>query len=335
MSTLTETTFLAKEAFGEDYLPEDMRVTGYVEATEYVPAVKDTYVFTREGLRALLAWWQFGAQADGIYCFGPPGCGKSEGLEQFCARLNIPMYEVTMHRDLLVEDLLGQYSLAGSETTYRYGQLPKAMGVEGQPGLFVLNEVDRASEGVLPGLNEVFQGRPIAINANRSTVVRPSRGFRFAATGNTTMLHDPTGGLHRGAQRQDLSFVERFWTVPWTYPDPETEREILYRHVPALRGVPLGDRIVDGLLKVAADVRANFMGTSNEPDAVEITLSPRVLARWAKLWVLFQGASAHGQNPAEYALDLAGLSAASETSKVFVRKCLHNHLGDEASTGAP
>ena len=183
---------------------EGQLIEGYKDATYFVPNDEPDYQFTLELICDLMVWYS-GLSTDGLYLFGPTGCGKSSALTVFCARLNIPLYEKTMYDGLEFEGLLGRTSILEGDTEFNYGPLPLAMGVTDQPGIFLINEIDQANEGVVTGLYEVLEGRPLTLEAEGIDVIKPLPGFRIAATGNTNMLGDQSFH-YNGAVKQNLAF---------------------------------------------------------------------------------------------------------------------------------
>src|SRR5207249_11000806 len=74
-----------------------MKVPGFDEAHELVPDIDNGYVFEKAPFQILRAWWM-SATREPIYIHGPWGCGKTSSVEQFFARLNVPVVPI-MGRD--------------------------------------------------------------------------------------------------------------------------------------------------------------------------------------------------------------------------------------------
>ena len=296
-------------------VPDTITVRGYETRTENVPDIDLDYEFAPDILRDIYNWWNCETK-DGIFLFGPHGCGKTTSITQFCARLNIPVYEKTLFERMRFEELVGSYQLVGGSTIINYGPLSKAMGVEDAPGVFLMNESDRSHPGVLTGMNEVMQGNPLDVLGHET--LKPLPGFKVAATANTGMLLGDTTGIYAGAKRQNAAFIDRFWQVKTTYPSKEVEAKVLEKKVP---GLPT--KIREKMIDVANDVRASFIGTSNRADAREVTISTRALIRWATMALIYKDAEAKGVNPILYSLDRSVLNVAREETRAAIHQVVH------------
>ena len=177
------------ETFGIE-VAKGQLITGYEPGSQYVPDAEPNYRFDIGVLRDLIVWWNMNLQGinkDGFYLFGPTGAGKSAAFVNFCALLNIPLYEKTIYEGMEFDVLMGRTEIVGGDTVFMYGVVPLAMGAEGEPGILLLNEIDRADDAVLTGLYEVLAGLPLVLDAAGHHVVKPDNAFCFAATGNTNM----------------------------------------------------------------------------------------------------------------------------------------------------
>lgn len=321
--------YSVKKAFGP-YLPnitipEGWTVTGYENKSDNVPEVDPHYLYDLGLFRDLLNWWELFWQAkvtDGLLLFGPPGCGKTAGLTQLAALLNIPLYEKTAYGRMRFEELVARSQILAGSSIVQYGQLSKAMGAEDMPGILLLNEADHAQEGVLTGMNEVLQGGPLDVLGQE--ILTPKPGFRIAFTSNTGFLGDTSGGNFRGARRQNIANVDRCMQVKLTYPDPDTELAILARKVPNMP-----EEIAKSMIEVANDVRAAFLGSSAKMDSLEVTISTRGLIRWAYLAVAYKDAEKSGISPLAYALERAVLNVASPETQQAVLKIVADKFGSD------
>lgn len=296
-------------------------ITGYEPGSQYVPKAEESYRFDIGVLRDLMVWWNMnlqGVNKDGMYLFGPTGAGKSAAFVNFCARLNIPLYEKTIYEGMEFDVLMGRTEIVGGDTVFMYGVVPLAMGAEGEPGILVLNEIDRADDAVLTGLYEVLAGRPLVLDAAGHHVIQANEAFCFGATGNTNM-----GGAsedYSNAVKQDLAFVDRFWKVSVGYPDKDVEVEILESVVPELTGT-LREKMVD----VANDIRRLHMEGENR---IPLTMSTRTLLRWGQMAHAFHFVSNHGHSPIAYAMDRALLNVADRPTRAAIIEVAELHIGN-------
>lgn len=249
--------------------PANLMIAGNPDPGPFVPTADPSYVFRKDMLRDVLAWLA-DPGGEGMYLFGPTGCEKSSLICQAAARLNLPVERVNAHSRLELAELTGHFLLTGGSMHFAHGPLTLALR-DGH--LFLLDELDLLDPATIAGLNTVLDGCARSI-PETGEVISPHPDFRFVATGNTTGLGDRTG-LYQGTLRQNLAFMDRFWVVAVSYPDPELENEVLCRAAPLLP-----ELLRRKMIEVANDVRRLFMGESEETSAIEITMSTR--ARWCR-----------------------------------------------------
>jgi cobaltochelatase CobS len=316
-----------REAFGPEFSPKHHIMGFEPVGFRFVPKKNPLWQWDRDVLRDLMWWWEAGG-ADGLYLFGPHGSGKSSAVRQFCAALGIPLYAKGFHEDLQFDDLVTYVDLAGGTTVTSYGWLPLAMGAEGYPGIFCGNEIDRGRPGTLVGLHEVLDGEPLVVQLSGLEPIEPSPYFRIAATGNSAMSSDHTG-LYVSVKRQDISFADRFIMTKVKYLEAQPEEALVERVAPVLPQ-PLRQAKV----RVANDIRAAYMGESSSSKALPVTMSTRMLLRWARLTAAFRNAQTHGVNPVFYALDRTLLNAVDATAEVrkAIEEIARGVLGPTAGT---
>lgn len=292
-----------QDAFGPE-LPADKTIRGYEPSDcPFVPKRDELWEWDMDLLRDLVIWWMEGG-TDPIYVFGHTGAGKSSALRNFCASLNIPMYEKPIYEGLEFEYLLTVTDLKDGNTVTNFGLLPLAMGANGYPGVFNADDLDRADPGLLSGFYEVLQGQPITLAMDGASIVEPKPGFRCAASGNTTMRGDSLG-VYIGAKQQDIAFQDRFWMVEARYLAKDPERALLRRVVPQL-----SERVTNLMVDAANELRNAFMGESDADSALPFPMSTRSLVRWARMTWSYRDAEQQGISPVFYALDRAFLNAA-------------------------
>ena len=84
-----------RETFGIDI---DLKVPAFSEASEYVPAVDETYLFDRDTTLAILAGFSHNRR---VMIQGYHGTGKSTHIEQVAAKLNWPCIRVNLDLSLI------------------------------------------------------------------------------------------------------------------------------------------------------------------------------------------------------------------------------------------
>ena len=313
-----------REAFGKKF-PADQSVEGFEPSgCPFVPEPDPEWIWDRTTLRGLALWWM--NPPDPLYLFGPTGAGKSAAVRNFCAALNIPLYERTIYEGLEFADVLSVTDLVDGSTLTYYGLLPLAMGVDGYPGIFNADDVDRADPAFLSAFYEVLQGQPVTTCVGGVDVVEPMRGFRITATGNTALLGDQLG-LYQGAKRQDIAFGDRFEFQEAKYLGKRQEKALLRRVAPKLP-----KEVTDAMVEVANELRDAFMGNSGESSALPFPMSTRSIVRWARLTYVYRGS----KTAVFDALDRAFLNRANDdpSTRVAMEKIVKGKLGPALAPAA-
>lgn len=304
------------DTFGVN-VPKSAKVTGLDQSEETNAGyfLEPNYKFRKDLLRDVLAWWEFSSKGDGLFLTGPTGSGKSSLILQIAARLNWPIYQVTAHEHMEFPDLLGRMVInPDGSMSFQHGSLPKAYKYG---GLFLLDEEDMLPPGGSVGFNGVIQGEPLTIPENGGEVIYPHPDFRFAATGNTSGNGDY--GLYLGTSRQNIAFMDRFWTIEVDYMDAETEKALLKACTSH------DDDKIDKFIEVANEVRKLHM---QEESDVEVPLSTRVLIRWAQIVQFFYAVSSDNKSPLHYALDRARLFSVEPKTREAIHEIVQRVFGE-------
>ena len=293
--------------------PAKLTIEGRTPGHPMTPKADPLYVFREEHLSDIFCWMMLGETS--LYLCGPTGCGKSSVIIEVSARLNIPLYNVIGHSRLETPELIGGYRLtAQGGMDWADGPLTQAAR---EGGWFLLDEGDLIDPSTMAGMNAISEGRPITI-PETGEVVAPKPGFRFIVTANSNGAGDATG-LYQGVLRQNLAFLDRFYMVEFNYPTADIEAKILGDVAPGLT-----DEIRNRMVRIANEVRSLFI-----KGEVEVTLSTRTLARWARV-ASFQGkaaASSGGPNVLHHSFDRAlGFRAEPDTRKAL-HEVLQRHFG--------
>lgn len=266
-----------------------------------VPAIDPLYEFRKELVRDIYYWWQSGE--DVLVLFGPTGSGKTSLLEQWCARLGVPLFAGKGHRGFEPHEAFGHYVAGqGGQTEWAPGPVTLAAQY-GCP--VIINEYDRIQPSRAIVFNDVFEKRAFPVPGKHGEIIVPRPGFRCAVTANTNLVEDPSGNYATAASH-DVSMLERFYAVHVDY-DPEMERRLLERllepyddkllaywfdqegmKLQTATGMKVGSAIsraefIAGLQEVARKIRSQSKDGGNADDAaLERTMSTRILRKWAK-----------------------------------------------------
>lgn len=294
--------------------PENALVSVLKDKTNpYLQAPNNNYVFRNDVLREVLAFLKKN-DGDGLYVFGPTGSGKSSVVTEITARLNRPTICFAGTGRTEFSDLVGHHALISTapnqppEMQFQYGPLPLAMK---NGYVLLINEVDLIDPSELSGLNDVLQGLPLIINANGAEVIKPHSNFRVIVTGNSFGAGDDTG-KYQGVVLQNIASMDRYRFTRCFYAEDKVEEMILLNKYPKLP-----ESIRTNMVKMANHIRDLFMGEDSDGNGeIGITMSTRVLCRWASLTLAFKGAD----NSVKYALEHSLLNRANTTEKVVVNR---------------
>jgi len=235
------------------------------------------YCISDEMLYDLWVWLQGDTP---LYLYGPTGCGKSSGITFLASLMRIPLFNLIGQYHTEVQDFYGSRTAVNGTVGFEYGPLTLAYKFG---GWFLLDEIDGLNPSLALGLNTVLDGRPIVLE-NGEVVHRHPR-FRFIATANTNGMGSDENGVYQGTNRMNLAFLDRFFVMEASYPQPEVEKSILDVFCPTTT------YIHDTMIQFANSVRRNFMGieegetTNTNPHGVQydVTFSTRSLIKWASL----------------------------------------------------
>ncbi len=237
-------------------------------ALDSIPDLNTGYVFNTLELKNAMIGVEMNIP---IYIWGHKGAGKTELVEQICARTNRPLTRVQHTVNTEESQIVGQWVVRNGQTEFEYGPLPEAM-IHGWA--FLADEYDFAMPNVLATYQAVLEGKPLMIKEAPASmrVVRPHPNFRFFATGNTNGTGDETG-LYQGTTIQNSANYDRFGVViKKSYLRPEDEQQIL------IKNARVSQDDAKELVRFATDVRESF-----DSGKIGDTISPRTLIFAAKL----------------------------------------------------
>jgi cobaltochelatase CobS len=294
--------------FGLADMPPGNEIEGGDAPTIFTPQVDPDYKFRLELIRDMYGFWFSGEIA--MRLIGHPGCGKTSIVEQWHARLNLPLLTVVAHPRMEIADLLGHYvPTSTGGLAFHYGPVARAA----KEGCSVLiDEYYVLDPGVATGLNGILQGGMVVI-PETGEAIRPKEGFRvFAATNPADV-----GSGYFGRNSQDAANNDRFITLKVDYPTPEEEIPVVKQvFLNSGEDESLAQMFAERMVDVAGRVRKQFVGESDEAGAIDVTLSTRALKRWANLMTIFS--KVKSKDPVLYALERAVTNGTSkETAKAM------------------
>lgn len=220
-------------------------------------------------LRMTIAWWYSLNKAHGLY--GETGSGKTEMLYYIADKLNEPVYLLQVHKALLPEVVEGKTTLKNGNTEDVLGTLLQGYDSNGDGGLVIIDELDKANEHLQSFFHPVMERKPVSV-AFSSQNILPHEFARIACTANT--LGDggsekySTSGKLDDALRSRINWLEVF------YPSESALRNILKSKYEDY--LPTGFR--RDMIKLAIDIQKVTLGDDRTINAV---FSTRTLIDWA------------------------------------------------------
>lgn len=254
----------------------------------------ENYVFRMEFVRDMLLFWTMPGER-ACMLVGPPGCGKTTGVEQWHERLNWPLLVVNAHKKMRAEDLFAEM-LPNEKGGLDFVDRPLVQAARNGWSVLI-NELNAADPGVTIALNDIAQPGSRIVIPQTGEIIEPHEDFRIFGTMNPP---GRSGVSHHGRQPMDASTRERFMWIEMDYPSEEDEVKVILNAVrPLLGGSDDEDpsspdssdptaafsMIATRMVQTAAEVRRQGIGRSDQPDAIADTMSTRVLVRWARYWI--------------------------------------------------
>ena len=310
-----------RETFGIDI---DLKVPAFSEASEYVPAVDETYLFDKDTTLAILAGFSHNRR---VMIQGYHGTGKSTHIEQVAAKLNWPCIRVNLDSHISRIDLIGKDAIVLRDskqvTEFREGILPWSLQ---NPTALVFDEYDAGRADVMFVIQRVLEqdGRMTLLDTNK--VITPNPNFRLFATANTVGLGDTTG-LYHGTQQINQGQMDR-WNIVTTlnYLSHEAECGIILSKSPDYDSTD-GKSQIDSMVALADLTRQGFMAGD-----ISTVMSPRTVITWAENARIFNGDIA-------FAFRLSFLNKCDEverpTVSEYYQRCFGEELPDSSMSEVP
>jgi cobaltochelatase CobS len=309
-----DTTISVREAFGID---QDLMVPAFSEASEYVPAIDEDYVFDHDTTLSILAGFGHNRR---VMIQGYHGTGKSTHIEQVAARLNWPCIRINLDSHISRIDLIGKDAIVlkdGKQVTeFREGILPWAIQ---HPVALVFDEYDAGRPDVMFVIQRVLEVEGKLTLLDQNKVITPHPFFRLFSTTNTVGLGDTTG-LYHGTQQINQGQMDR-WSVVSTlnYLEHDEECKIVLGKAKSYQETDAGRRAISNMVSVADLTRKGFVNGD-----VSIVMSPRTVLTWAQNAEIFGDVG--------FAFRVTFLNKCDELERAIVaeyyQRCMGEDLGD-------
>jgi len=176
-----------------------------VQEIFYKPIAKECDIFAhafRQNLPVLLK--------------GPTGCGKTRFVEYMAQQLDAELITVACNEETSAVDLIGRYLVKGMETVWQDGPMTKAVR---KGCILYLDEIAEARPDVLVVIHSLTDHRRTLFIDRLDTEIQAPDNFMLVASYNP--------GYQRGMKELKPSTKQRFIVLPFTYPKPNAEVEIL------------------------------------------------------------------------------------------------------------
>ena len=302
-----------RDTFGID---SDMIVKGFVESSDRVPAIDDTYQFDHDTTMAILAGFTHNRR---VMIQGYHGTGKSTHIEQVAAHLNWPCVRVNLDSHISRIDLIGKDAIKLKDgkqiTEFQEGILPWALR---NPTAIVFDEYDAGRADVMFVIQRVLEvdGKLTLLDQNK--VITPHPYFRLFATANTVGLGDTTG-LYHGTQQINQGQMDR-WSIVSALNYLSHEAEV---NIVAAKNPGTDRTVIEHMVTVANLSRNAFMNGD-----ISTVISPRTVITWAQNADIF--------NNIGFAFRLTFLNKCDElereTIAEFYQRCFDEELPESAAS---
>lgn len=234
-----------------------------------VPRIDPHYVWNPLVLKVLTCWHKFGRLAEmaNLVLFGPFGCGKSEAVRQFAARVGIPVFEDAGSPERTYADFVGLFlPTEQGGVAFQDSLLVQSMRTPGS--IYLINEMDKLNPSTLADLHNLLD-TGIIENPFTGEKIEAHEGWRFAGTTNTNGQGDTTGAYH-GTNQLNRATCSRFMWVKVDYIDDDSELKILKS------ASEMDEQMLKSMQKFAAQTRRIYSERGSDN-----MMSTRQLVAWA------------------------------------------------------
>ena len=304
-----------RDVFGID---TDMKVKGFAEATDRVPAIDPTYKFDPDTTLAILAGFAYNRR---VMIQGYHGTGKSTHIEQVGARLNWPTVRVNLDSHISRIDLIGKDAIKlrdGKQVTeFHEGILPWALR---NPVAIVFDEYDAGRADVMFVIQRVLEHDGKLTLLDQNEIITPHPSFRLFATANTVGLGDTTG-LYHGTQQINQAQMDRWSIITALNYLPHAQEVGIVLAKSKHFDNEAGRKTISNMVRVADLTRNAFMQGD-----LSTVMSPRTVITWAENARIF--------NDVGFAFRISFLNKCDEVERATVAEYYQRCFGAELDMGS-
>ena len=249
------------------------------ELEAFVPRIDPGYQPGMLETRLAINWLLVGAKRGrALYLWGPSGTGKSSFARYLAGKMGLPLFEDSLSSGTMIEDLKGTWTPAeGGGFVFHEGPLIQAVR---NGGIVLLNEADRAPQGLLVSLHSLLDGECIQTPLGS---VRPNQWFRLILTGNTSGQGDLTG-QYSTAETMDIAFLNRCDVLKFRGLTPEEEAKIIASKIPPV--APVATLLADLAQEIRAALRRVEAG---------VVFNTRSVLTWAEYTYFMRNFGPNGE----------------------------------------
>jgi cobaltochelatase CobS len=291
----------------------DFEVKGFVEKSEFVPTIDESYLFDSKTTLAILAGFAFNSR---VLIQGMHGTGKSTHIEQVAARLNWPCLRINFDSQITRLDLVGKdvIKLKNDKqiTEFQEGIIPFAL----RKGLaLVLDEYDAIKTDVSFVIQRLLEEEGKFALLEENEIITPDKNFRLFATSNTLGAGDDLG-IYHGTNLINQAQMDR-WNIvaALNYLDDEQELAILLKKLPFLNS-KLHQQTAKMMVRLANLSREAFKNGD-----ISTLISLRTLISWGRNIEIF--------GSVKTAFTLSFLNKVIDDEKLVIAEFYQRVFGEE------
>lgn len=231
-----------------------------------------------------------GRHRKGVYISGPTGSGKSSVIDQFFARIGVPLVRTTWNPKRESDEMLSRRTLENGQLV----DVDQAIAIAAKLGLPVkIDEIDLADPAELVALNDLIEKGIITLPNGQ--IIQAERGFMVFCTANTAGVEDETG-IYHGTRSLNASTLRRFFCSEMGYPTEEAEASFLKSVFPTFPA-----QLVESAAKAVTMIRQAAAGTL-DGKRLTFPISRPETVDWMEMMAAFAKVTFDGTNAAQYAM---------------------------------
>lgn len=217
----------------------------------------------------------------------------------------------------------------GPEMTYIYG--PVLRWYTTPNAVLLLDEVDQLLPTVNMSLNGIYDGDEELVVPETGERLKRAPGTLVVATANTNGRGSAGGNggsaaLYKGAKRQNIATLDRFFVINMTYLTEAEEKDLLKQQI------RIPEKAAEAMAKLAAQIRSQFIGLNEDAGAngapLEFTITTRNLLNWGMSFQLLAVTGVDNQTAFEEALRMTLLDFGTESERKAVLDTWATIVGD-------